>query len=103
MYQEFAMKIEKVNILLSPKELSLFLESNDNWILSIDENYSSNELRELFDKHINSPYCSDIIIESIAEHPNTPIDILEMLSEKEDWKILDALSTNTSINSKVID
>lgn len=96
------MKIKKINVNLPPKELSNYLKSNDNWVLSIDENFSSTQIRELFNKHIKSPYCSELIIESIAEHLNTPVDILEMLSEKEDWKILDSLSTNPNINLKVI-
>ena len=97
------MPIKKIDISWSPKKLSSIMKSNDDWVLSVDENLSSANLREIYGKHINSPYCSDIIIESIAEHPNTPVDILEVLSQKEDWRILDALATNPSINQRIID
>ena len=80
--------MKSVNIHLAPKELKEFLEKNDDWVLSLDRDISVEEIQILFSNHIESEYYCDAIIGEIAGHLKTPLDILEVISEESDWRII---------------
>lgn len=93
----------KVDINISPERIQAFCNNCDNWVLFLDEDLSSETIKNLYNRHINSEHCSDLILSEIAEHGSTPVDILESLSKSQSERVLIALATNPRISKQIID
>jgi hypothetical protein len=91
-----------INIKWSPEKIKTFCETKDNWILKLDEDMTAGELKSLYEEHMNSPYCYDGIIAEIAAHNNSPVEVLEAISNSYKEDILSALATNVHLTPKII-
>lgn len=69
--------------------------------LKKDENISSKEIEEIFEKYKSERECKRYVLYSaIASHPKTPYKILKNLANSEDFKMF--LLLNTSYHSSDI-
>lgn len=96
--------IKYIDLNWSPEEIRKFIEHENNWILALDKDMDVNKITSLFEKHINSPFCSYEIIAEIAEHENTPIKILENIAQnlKSNKQVMSALATNINLSLKML-
>ncbi len=93
--------MKNVNISLPPEKLKQFCDENDDWVLALKNNMKPQELRKLFNSHVSSAYYNESILCAIAEHSNTPNDILFKLSQLGDINIMRHIATNPKITEDV--
>lgn len=70
---------QPVPLELGPCDLEAWMAAHDNWILSLDDDLSPEDLRALFARHAASPCQKTGVLSEVAQHPNTPSDVLAAL------------------------
>ena len=101
--KKWQMEFKIVDVNLPPKELKEFCENNDYFIIELNDKMEEAKIIELYNIHINSPYCSESILSEIAEHNNTPIDILTAIAYNAEPSTLLSLALNPNINKEIIE
>src|SRR5438477_6862226 len=87
----------RVPLNLGPCEMPRWMESHDNWILSLPDDLDPNGLRETYERFVNSPCPSADVLSQVAEHPLTPTSVLRELAKPRWRRTHLSLSTNPQL------
>ncbi len=93
---------KKVDISLPGSVIERFCERSDYWYFYLNDNLTSKDIKILYDRRFENKYFNDLILSEIAQHINTPTDIIEELSDSEDRSVLLSLATNPNISKSVV-
>jgi hypothetical protein len=97
-------KLHRIDLTCSPEQIRDYCERNDNWVVCLDAEMTSDDLAALYKRQVSISRPYEGLIAEIAGDPRTPRTVLEeiLVRFRHSHEVMGSLATNETLADELV-